>query len=192
VQPWHVRETPLPAAPRARSAPSSHCPPGSEHARLPWLVQADRDKLRRTMIDIVLATDMKQHLSLTSHFNTVHRINLNKGTSGGECGDWLSGWQLSCARWLEPPCLCSLPVSGASTACTAFVPHVHGSCTDLPLNHAALRCPALCTQTTTRPATARPRPPAATPTSWPLASPLCVEGHTVARSRHRAMTSSQP
>ena len=35
------------------------------------LTQAEYDKLRKTIIDMVLATDMKQHFAIVSHFTTV-------------------------------------------------------------------------------------------------------------------------
>ncbi|KAL6763789.1 3'5'-cyclic nucleotide phosphodiesterase [Haematococcus lacustris] len=41
---------------------------------MPDLTKAEHDKLRKTVIDLVLATDMKQHFSIVSHFTTVHRL----------------------------------------------------------------------------------------------------------------------
>lgn len=40
------------------------------------------NRLRKTMIELVLATDMKQHFVITSHFNTVHRLGVASGTVG--------------------------------------------------------------------------------------------------------------
>jgi len=36
--------------------------------------RGDKEKLRKTMIELVLATDMKQHFSIHSQFSTVHRL----------------------------------------------------------------------------------------------------------------------
>ena len=30
--------------------------------------------MRKTMIELVVSTDMKQHLSITAHFNTMHHL----------------------------------------------------------------------------------------------------------------------
>ncbi|KAG2441900.1 hypothetical protein HXX76_003506 [Chlamydomonas incerta] len=38
------------------------------------LSAADRSSFRKQVIELVLATDMKQHFSILSHFNTVHRL----------------------------------------------------------------------------------------------------------------------
>eukprot|EP00879_Flechtneria_rotunda_P005016 GHRR01005292.1.p1 GENE.GHRR01005292.1~~GHRR01005292.1.p1 ORF type:complete len:859 (+),score=362.03 GHRR01005292.1:904-3480(+) len=52
------------------------------------LPKADFDKFRKVVIELVLATDMKQHFSILSHFTTVHRLNaggtLTPGTSGSD------------------------------------------------------------------------------------------------------------
>ncbi|KAG2490632.1 hypothetical protein HYH03_011023 [Edaphochlamys debaryana] len=40
---------------------------------LAQLSQAERTTFRKQVIELVLATDMKQHFSILSHFNTVHR-----------------------------------------------------------------------------------------------------------------------
>ncbi|KAG2437153.1 hypothetical protein HXX76_005820 [Chlamydomonas incerta] len=51
------------------------------------LTTEQKTAFRKQVIDMVLATDMKQHFSLLSHFNTVHRLaNFTKpmpGTPGG-------------------------------------------------------------------------------------------------------------
>jgi hypothetical protein len=42
----------------------------------------------QVVIELVLATDMKQHFSILSHFTTVHRLNaggtMTPGTSGSD------------------------------------------------------------------------------------------------------------
>ncbi|KAG2447555.1 hypothetical protein HYH02_007479 [Chlamydomonas schloesseri] len=38
------------------------------------LSQSERSSFRKQVIELVLATDMKQHFSILSHFNTVHRL----------------------------------------------------------------------------------------------------------------------
>ncbi|GLI59232.1 hypothetical protein VaNZ11_001076 [Volvox africanus] len=38
------------------------------------LSQSERSNFRKQVIEMVLATDMKQHFSILSHFNTVHRL----------------------------------------------------------------------------------------------------------------------
>ena len=43
------------------------------------------------VIDMVLATDMKQHFAILSHFNTVHRLQAYKPNSGGEGGGGTGG-----------------------------------------------------------------------------------------------------
>jgi hypothetical protein len=37
------------------------------------LPKAEFEKFRKVVIELVLATDMKQHFSILSHFTTVHR-----------------------------------------------------------------------------------------------------------------------
>lgn len=43
------------------------------------LPKAEFEKFRKVVIELVLATDMKQHFSILSHFTTVHRCG---------CGVW--------------------------------------------------------------------------------------------------------
>ncbi|KXZ47713.1 hypothetical protein GPECTOR_33g595 [Gonium pectorale] len=45
-----------------------------EYAFLAHLPKADMDRLRKMVIELVLATDMKQHFAIMSHFTTVHRL----------------------------------------------------------------------------------------------------------------------
>jgi hypothetical protein len=45
-----------------------------------WLAQ-EGDKFRKAVIELVLATDMKQHFNILSHFTTVHRINTSGALS---------------------------------------------------------------------------------------------------------------
>ncbi|KAJ9511901.1 hypothetical protein QJQ45_004504 [Haematococcus lacustris] len=63
---------------------------------MPDLTKAEHDKLRKTVIDLVLATDMKQHFSIVSHFTTVHRLG-----SGGSMA----------------PSVASLPIPRRSLSC---------------------------------------------------------------------------
>lgn len=46
-----------------------------EYAFLNSLTKPELDKFRKSVIELVLATDMKQHFSILSHFTTVHRLN---------------------------------------------------------------------------------------------------------------------
>jgi len=48
--------------------------------------KADFDKLRKLVIELVLATDMKSHFSIISHFSTVHRINTGASTTASTAG----------------------------------------------------------------------------------------------------------
>ncbi|KAF6253310.1 hypothetical protein COO60DRAFT_1547491 [Scenedesmus sp. NREL 46B-D3] len=52
------------------------------------LPKSDFEKFRKVVIELVLATDMKQHFSILSHFTTVHRLNaggsMTPGTSGSD------------------------------------------------------------------------------------------------------------
>ncbi|KAG2425824.1 hypothetical protein HXX76_013449 [Chlamydomonas incerta] len=43
------------------------------------LSQSERSAFRRQVIELVLSTDMKQHFSILSHFNTVHRLAAYSG-----------------------------------------------------------------------------------------------------------------
>ncbi|PNW87229.1 hypothetical protein CHLRE_02g114100v5 [Chlamydomonas reinhardtii] len=52
---------------------------------------SDRAAFRKQVIDMVLATDMKQHFAILSHFNTVHRLQAYKPNSGGEGGGGTGG-----------------------------------------------------------------------------------------------------
>ncbi|GLI71323.1 hypothetical protein VaNZ11_016483 [Volvox africanus] len=45
-----------------------------EYAFMSHLPKADMDRLRKMVIELVLATDMKQHFAIMSHFTTVHRL----------------------------------------------------------------------------------------------------------------------
>ncbi|GIM16339.1 hypothetical protein Vretimale_18970 [Volvox reticuliferus] len=45
-----------------------------EYAFMSHLPKADTDRLRKMVIELVLATDMKQHFAIMSHFTTVHRL----------------------------------------------------------------------------------------------------------------------
>ncbi|EFJ48932.1 3'5'-cyclic nucleotide phosphodiesterase [Volvox carteri f. nagariensis] len=45
-----------------------------EYAFMSHLPKADTDRLRKMVIELVLATDMKQHFAILSHFTTVHRL----------------------------------------------------------------------------------------------------------------------
>ncbi|GIL81201.1 hypothetical protein Vretifemale_10265, partial [Volvox reticuliferus] len=48
------------------------------------LTTEQRSSFRKQVIEMVLATDMKQHFSLLSHFSTVHRLaSFNKNSSFG-------------------------------------------------------------------------------------------------------------
>jgi hypothetical protein len=40
----------------------------------------------QVVIELVLATDMKQHFSILSHFTTVHRLNAGGGMTPGTSG----------------------------------------------------------------------------------------------------------
>ncbi len=44
-------------------------------------MQADQDRLRKLVIELVLSTDMKQHFSVVSHFSTVHRLSAAPSTT---------------------------------------------------------------------------------------------------------------
>ncbi|KAG2443397.1 hypothetical protein HXX76_001757 [Chlamydomonas incerta] len=46
-----------------------------EYAFMAHLPKADTDRLRKMVIELVLATDMKQHFAIMSHFTTVHRLS---------------------------------------------------------------------------------------------------------------------
>ncbi|KXZ55656.1 hypothetical protein GPECTOR_2g1206 [Gonium pectorale] len=50
-------------------------PPNSELDFLAPLPQVDRSALRKQVIELVMATDMKQHFTILSHFNTMHRLS---------------------------------------------------------------------------------------------------------------------
>jgi hypothetical protein len=45
-----------------------------EYNFLAALPKAELDRFRKLVIDLVLATDMKQHFSILSHFTTAHRL----------------------------------------------------------------------------------------------------------------------
>ncbi|KAG2436202.1 hypothetical protein HXX76_006514 [Chlamydomonas incerta] len=54
-----------------------------EHDITTGMEPAERVAFRKQVIDMVLATDMKQHFAILSHFNTVHRLAAYKPNSGG-------------------------------------------------------------------------------------------------------------
>jgi hypothetical protein len=59
-----------------------------EYNFMPSMPKAEFEKYRKLVIELVLATDMKQHFSILSHFTTVHRLNaggaVTPGTSGSD------------------------------------------------------------------------------------------------------------
>jgi hypothetical protein len=51
-----------------------------EYNFLAGLPKAEADRFRKLVIELVLATDMKQHFSILSHFTTAHRLSQNSAT----------------------------------------------------------------------------------------------------------------
>ncbi|GIL88899.1 hypothetical protein Vretifemale_16705, partial [Volvox reticuliferus] len=65
------------------------------------LGQADRAAFRKLVIELVLATDMKQHFAILTHFNTIHHLSSNKNfaainsSSGGNMPKSAPGGRLA-------------------------------------------------------------------------------------------------
>lgn len=51
-----------------------------EHNILGSMSRSERARLRKLVIDLVLATDMKQHFPIISHFSTLHRLGPSPGS----------------------------------------------------------------------------------------------------------------
>jgi hypothetical protein len=49
------------------------------------LSRAEQARFRKLVIDLVLATDMKQHFSLLSHFTTIHRLSAPDASTPSSC-----------------------------------------------------------------------------------------------------------
>jgi hypothetical protein len=76
-----------------------------EYNFLAALSVSEQARFRKLVIDLVLATDMKQHFSLLSHFTTIHRLSAPDATSSSPCStdstrrcDLEGRWESCCMR----------------------------------------------------------------------------------------------